>query len=95
MKRDWLRVLSPCVITAGISLIFMINSVDEFERSEGWSMVGVLLFAPLFLYVVVVDILVKGLFKLNTAQIWLLELGLIGLGYIVFWIFVMNGLQLF
>jgi|GEM_PF-1504543 len=84
-KRDWFRIFSPAVLGIVFSIIAIIISYVDFESSGGWSFLGVIMLAPVFGILLILDLIIKLILKEKTLIIWLVELLTLGLIYI-FWI---------
>ncbi len=72
-KKNWLYIISPCVIAAAFSVFAIIDSYFDMNSSGGWSFLGVLIFVPLLLLVIGIDLIVKLIFKKQIFYIWLIE----------------------
>jgi hypothetical protein len=82
-KRNWIRIFSPCVLTSLFSIVAIVISLTEFEKSGGWSILGVIIYLPFLLILLTIDGLIKT-FSRNTLFLWLAEIGLIALIIFVF-----------
>jgi hypothetical protein len=74
IKRDWLRILSPAFIGVILSLAGVIISYIQLGSSGGWSYIGIVVLAPILGGLIVVDVIVKLIFKRKTLVIWLVEI---------------------
>lgn len=83
-SNKWLRILSPCVISIAFSLLVILVSLFSMEKSGGWSFLGSIIFFPALLVLLLMDFIVKLIFKANTFYIWLIELVLIIIGVFIF-----------
>lgn len=73
MKRNWLRIISPCLLTIVYCLVIIIISIIKAKDSEGWSLLAVYMIMPFLIFVIILDLTLKFLFKLKAAYIWLVE----------------------
>lgn len=85
VKKDWFRILSPAVLGIVFCIIGIIISYAGLETSGGWSYLGVIMLAPVFGILLAIDFVVKLIFKDRTLLIWLVELLILGLIYLL-WI---------
>ncbi len=83
-KRNWLRLFSPCVIASILTVIAIIMSLTEIEKSGGWSMIGVIVALPFLIILLIIDALIKTFTKDKTVFIWLVEIGLITIIILIF-----------
>ena len=84
-KRDWFRIFSPAVLGMVFSIIAIIISYVDLESSGGWSFLGVIMLAPVFGILLILDLVIKLILKDKTLIIWLIELLTLGLIYML-WI---------
>jgi hypothetical protein len=84
-KKDWFRFFSPAILGIRFSIIGIILSYTDMEKSGGWSFLGVIILAPIVAVLLTFDFIVKAVFKNKTLFVWLVELLLLGLIY-TFWI---------
>lgn len=87
VKRNWLRVFSPCILAALFSVVVIIMGLLKNKESDGWSMLFVALFVPFLVIMLLVDYQVKKSLKNDVLFLWLAEIGIIGCILIIFnWI---------
>ena len=79
-----LYIISPCVIVAGYCLFAIIESYMNMDSSGGWSYLGVIVFKPVLISVLIVGIITKLVFKKRVFLLWLVEIISIGVIYIIF-----------
>ena len=84
-KRDWFWIFSPAVLGIVFSIIAIIISYVDLESSGGWSFLGVIMLAPVFGILLILDLVIKLILKDKTLIIWLIELLTLGLIYML-WI---------
>ena len=84
-KRDWFRFFSPAILGIAFSVIGIIISYADMEKSGGWSFLGVIILASIVAVLLTFDFIVKAIFKDKTLFIWLVELLILGLIY-AFWV---------
>ena len=84
-KRNWFRIFSPAILGMLISIIGIIISFAGLETSGGWSYLGAIMLVPVFGILFVLDFIIKLIFKDKTLIIWLVELLILGLIYLL-WI---------
>ncbi len=89
-KRDWFRIFSPAILGIIFSVFAIIISFASFESTGGWSYLGVIMFAPVFLILFSLDFVLKLFFKRNTLIIWLVELISLALIYCI-WLYKFLG----
>lgn len=85
IKKDWLRIFSPAVLGIVFCIIAIVISYASLESSENWSFLGVLMLAPVLAVLLIIDFIVKLIFKDKTLFIWLVELLTMAMIYL-FWI---------
>ena len=59
-------------------------SLSSIEKSGGWSYLGAIIFVPALFVLLLLDFIVKLIFKTNTLYVWLIELTLIIIGIFIF-----------
>ena len=72
-KKNWLYIISPCVIAAAFSLFAIISSYLEVDGSGGWSFIGVIIFVPILLLILGIDFLVKLIVMKKVLYVWIIE----------------------
>ena len=77
-------ILSPCVISIAFCLLAILVSLFSMEKSAGWSFLGAIIFFPALFVLLLMDFIVKLIFKTNTLYVWLVELVLIIIGVFIF-----------
>lgn len=80
-KKDWLKILSPAVLGAVLSVIGIIISFIGRAASGGWSFLIILTLAEVFAILLTLDFLIKRAYKDKILTIWLIELLILGLTY--------------
>ncbi len=83
-KKDWLRIFSPCIITSILTIIAIVESLIELNKSGGWSLIGVIVGLPFLAILLLIDFLIKFITKVKTFYIWIIELMLIAIIALVF-----------
>ncbi len=83
MKRNWIYIISPCVIAAVVLFIGLIQSGFDINRSKGWSMLGLIYGIPLLLLVIGIDVVIKLMVKKKVGLLWAIELVLIAVVFVV------------
>ena len=73
-RRNWLYIISPCMIAAVFAVIFIVDSYMNINQAEGWSYIGVLIGIPFLVSAVIVDVLIKIVFTKKALYVWLIEL---------------------
>ena len=76
-RRNWLYIISPCIIAAVFSLLVIISSYLSVNRSGGWSYLPMMIFIPVLFIMLVIDVFVKLIAKKNVLYVWLIEIVLI------------------
>lgn len=84
----WPRFITPCVIAIILCFVGIVISMIGFEESGGWSFLGVIILLPAALFLLLIDFLVKLIFKDRLYYIWLTELPLIAVGIFIFFTFI-------
>ena len=82
-KRNWFYTLSPCIIAAAFSLFVIIYSIVRIKLSGGWSYLGIVSFVPFLLIFLIIDAIIKGVFKLEVRFIWIIEIIIISITALV------------
>jgi hypothetical protein len=85
IKKDWLRILSPAVLAIICSVLGIIVSYSGLETSAGWSFLGVIMLVPVIGILLPFDLVIKLIFKDRTLIIWIVEILILGLIYLL-WI---------
>lgn len=83
MKKA-LRYLSPCILAVIFCLLAIITGYAKMESSGGWSYLAVIIFLPVLITAVIIDIIVKLIFKEKILYIWLVEIVLLVVAYYLF-----------
>jgi len=84
MKRDWLYIISPCIIAIVLFVIGIITSMTQMEKSGGWSFIGVIICFPALIIALALDIMLKYFIK-KTGILWLIEAIIVILGFLLIW----------
>jgi hypothetical protein len=84
MKRDWLRIFSPAFSGIIISIAGIVISFIELGSSGGWSYIGMIVLAPILGGLIVLDLVVKLIFKTKTLVIWLVEILVLAIAGLIF-----------
>jgi hypothetical protein len=71
-KKNWLYIISPCVIAAAFSVFAIISSYLDMDDSGGWSFLGVIIFVGILLIILGIDFFVKFWVK-KALYVWLAE----------------------
>ena len=82
--NKWLRIVSPCVMAIAFCLLVILVSLFNIEKSGGWSFLGAIIFFPALFVLLLLDFVVKLIFKTNTLYVWLIELVIIIVGVFLF-----------
>ena len=61
-------------------IVKVVTAMLEFQESEGWSFIEVIIFVPALLILFVLDIIVKWIFKNKSIETWAIEFIMLGLG---------------
>jgi len=88
-ERNWLHIFSPCIIVIIFLLVGIFVSLLDMKDSGGWSLLGVILLAPLIAVIVVIDIVTKKIAKKRIIQLWIIEICLLTVcifGFIQRWV---------
>jgi hypothetical protein len=72
-QKDWLYIISPCVIAMLFSVFGIVYSAVNLNPSGGWSGIGVILFSIFLLVVILVDVIVRLIIRKNAGLLWLVE----------------------
>jgi hypothetical protein len=72
--KKWFCIISPCLIAAVFSLTLIIIGYINMNDSGGWSFLAVIIFGPILFAVIVIDTVVKLIFKNKPYHIWILEI---------------------
>jgi hypothetical protein len=73
IKKDWLRIFSPCIIASVICLVIIISSLISINRSGGWSYLGVIIYVPCLFLFLIADVVAKAFIKNNAGSLWVIE----------------------
>ena len=65
------------MLAAAFSLLVIIDGLVEINKSQGWSMLAVYFFIPVFFIALIADFILKKIVKDNTLALWLSEIALI------------------
>lgn len=77
-KRNWLRILSPCILASAFLVFAVILSLTTLKESGGWSFLGVIIGVPLLLIFLLADLFAKAIIS-KTLVLWIVELLVIAL----------------
>lgn len=72
--KKWFSIITPCVIAALISTVAIGWGLLKMSSTERWSLVVAIVFTPLLVASVVIDLIVKYFFKQQPLYIWALEI---------------------
>ncbi len=78
-SRNWLYIISPCVIVGLFTLCIIIAANVE----GGWSMIGAIVGVPFLAAIVLIDFVVKLIIKDKAGYVWLSEIVLIAIAIII------------
>ena len=84
MKKNWLRIFSPCIIAVIFLLITIVWGFANKERTNGWSYLAVIIFVPYTIALLVADVLIKIFIKTKILYLWLAEIALIIISILLF-----------
>jgi hypothetical protein len=70
---DWLYKFSPMIICSMASVVGVIYYGILINQSDGWSLIGVLIYVALMPVFYVFDFLVKFTVNSNVRKIWIIE----------------------
>lgn len=84
-RRNWLRIFSPAVLGILFSIISILFSYADLEASGGWSFIAVIALAPVVIILLFADVIIKLVFYKKTLVIWIVELLVLSLVYLL-WI---------
>ena len=76
-KKDWPTFITPFIILSLFTFFVIISSLTMIQKSEGWSLVVIFTYVPLFAALIGADLFIKKIIKGNFLQLWLIEIGLI------------------
>jgi hypothetical protein len=78
-KTNWLYILTPCILASAFSIFAIVYSYAGMKSSGGWSFIGVIIYAPILILLIGIDLIVKMLAKRNVAIVWVVELMVVAL----------------
>lgn len=81
--EKWFSKITPCVLAAVVSIIAIAWGYFDMESSGGWSFIAVIVFIPIFVAVIVVDFIVKLIFKQKPYHIWGVEIAALIIIYVI------------
>ena len=79
------RFLSPLMLVYLFSIFAIIVSLIGFNKSGGWSMIGVIIFAPILFVTIGLDFFIKLIVKENIALLWVIEKLIVLIGSIIYY----------
>lgn len=82
--KKWLSRITPCTIGATISIFIVIYSLFLLDSSGGWSLLAVIFLTPLAVGYLTCHWIIINIFKEQVKIIWLLELLVIVVSYLIF-----------
>ncbi len=77
MKKNWVYIISPCIIALIALIVGIIESLFDAHSSQGWSIIGVMVGVPFFILIIGIDFLLKMAIKRNVILLWSVEIILI------------------
>lgn len=87
LKTKWFHIISPCLLAAAFCILIIIDGIIEANKSNGWSMLAVYFFIPVFWGLIIMDLIIKKITKNNRLSLWLSEAGLILISIIAYALF--------
>lgn len=81
--KKWFSKITPCVIAAVLSIFAIAWGYFDMENSGGWSFIAVIVFIPILVAVIVVDVIVKLIFKRKPYHIWGIEMVAVAIIYFI------------
>lgn len=85
--KNWFRILSPCILAAALTVIGVIASIIALPRTEGFTIVSIIVLVPFCGAFLLVDFITKLLIKQNTLVLWLVQLAIIAAMIAIFYSF--------
>lgn len=76
-RRNWLYIISPCIIAAFLTVISIVGSYMNLEHSEGWSLLVIIVAVPFLLIMISIDLIVKMMIRKNVLYLWIVEVALV------------------
>ncbi len=86
--RTLLRFLSPAVWGILFCLVMIIAGLADMEKSQGWSMIIVMIFLPALLILMLLTLVLRLFFRLSNRKLWITELVAVLLTAIVYTLFI-------
>lgn len=83
MKKA-LYILSPCVLAAVFCVIAIITGYLQMESSGGWSYLAVIIFLPVLISTIVIDVLARLFLRKKLLFFWVTEIVLLIIIYFIF-----------
>jgi hypothetical protein len=71
--RDWLNIISPCVIAMAVAIFGIIDAAVSLNGTGGWSGIVVIMCFIFLLAVIVIDVIVRLLVRKRTGLLWIIE----------------------
>lgn len=81
--NKWFSKITPCVLAAVFSIVAIAWGYFDMEKSGGWSFIAVIVFIPILIAAVVVDIITKLIFKRKPYHIWGTEIAALVIIYFI------------
>jgi hypothetical protein len=82
--RDWLYIISPCVIAMALAIFGIIYGTVDLRASGGWSYLVTIISSYFLLAVVVIDVIVRLIVRKRAGLLWLVEIALLIVTVLVF-----------
>ena len=79
-----LYLLSPCILAAVFCVIAIITGYLQMESSGGWSYLAVIIFLPVLISAIVIDIFARLLLRKKLLLFWITETVLLIIVYFIF-----------
>ncbi len=86
MLNKWLRILSPGVLSIILLLVVIVNSFAMGNKTEGWSLMVIPIAFVAILVILISDILLRVLIKNGALKLWLVQIGLLILAWLIYYI---------
>ncbi len=82
--RDWLYIISPCVIATALAITGITYGAIDLGASGGWSYLVILISSYFLLAVVIIDVIVRLIVRKRAGLLWLIEIAALIITVVIF-----------
>jgi predicted Na+-dependent transporter len=79
-----LYLLSPCILATAFCVVAIITGYLQMESSGGWSYLAVIIFLPVLISAIVIDVLARLFLRKKLLLFWITEIVILIIVYFIF-----------